>query len=83
LARLLRAYTLHGNYIGNLTDAFITNKTFCQGTVSRYQNEASFAIVTVTPLNTDSVLISTWDPVGLKAEDGLLFNTPIEIRVYY
>lgn len=71
--------TATGHYYGNLTGAFISNKTFVvMGIPSNANNNT---IINRSSIDTDKIDFWTLDIGGLSADDALL-ETGIEIRVY-
>lgn len=66
-----------GNYNGALTGAFPTaSKTFL------LIGQKNDTITSLTYADADNVNIGTINPITMLAEDGLLTNTTIEIRIY-
>ena len=73
-------YDTSGSYIGTLTDAFTNNKSFTILTTN--SNATDKPIFSIQFIDTDRIAINTYDIDSSSYTDGLLLNTPIEIRVY-
>lgn len=79
IGAIVWSYDSTGSYVGTLTSAFTADKTFviCNST----NGTADDLVQAVTPFgNTDDILVYSWNTGTLA--NGILVNTPIEIRVY-
>ena len=79
IGNIVWSYIEVGNYKGTLSSAFTTNKTFVFiNSLQSYDvNTAG-----VTTYNVNEVNVTTGVPDGGTPTNGILINTPIEIRVY-
>ena len=63
-------------------DLFIPEITFCQGTCFADEDGTSLQVVSVRRSSEGLVTISSTRPIQEMAYNYILYNTPIEIRVY-
>lgn len=74
-------FDTNGSYFGTLTNAFTNNKSFVLITTN--SNATDTPIFSCQFIDTDRIAINTYDINTSSYTNGLLLNTPIEIRVYY
>lgn len=74
-------FDTNGSYFGTLTNAFTNNKSFVLITTN--SNATDTPIFSCQFIDTDKIVINTYDINTSSYTNGLLLNTPIEIRVYY
>lgn len=79
IGEIVWTFDANGSYFGTLTGAFTSNKTFFL--ITPNSNGVDTPFFTVQYQTSDFFAINTFD--GTSYSNGLLFNTPIEIRVYY
>jgi hypothetical protein len=75
----------NGQYLGTLTNAFTLNKTFCAFSGPEWIYYLNGNSIFVSRFSNDAILVYTtgYDGGGaIGYMDGVLNNTPIEIRVY-
>jgi len=70
----------NGGYIATLSGSFPQNKTFIL--ITPNSTGVDLPIFTANWNTTDNLVFYTFDGSTLLYTDGLLINTPIEIRVY-
>jgi hypothetical protein len=75
-------YLQTGLYQANYDGLFTLNKTFGQGTTRTADDGTGFGVISVIPNNINTVNIYSTNPIVELPFDNILFNTPIEIRVY-
>ena len=75
-------YLQTGFYQANYDGLFTLNKTFGQGTTRTADDGTGFGVISVIPNNINTVNIYSTNPIVELPFDNILFNTPIEIRVY-
>ena len=74
------SYDSEGHYSGTLTGAFTTGKTFITTAGGSELNACTFT--NCSWLTSNEFLLHCINVTGATYSDGLMLNTPLEIRVY-
>lgn len=80
IGNIVWTHDSNGTYIGTLTDAFTLDYSFVL--ITPNANVIDTPLFSANFLDVDRIVVYTYDISTSTYTDGLLQNTPIEIRVY-
>ena len=74
------SFDANGSYFGTLTGAFTEYKSF--SIITTNTNSSDAVVFSTQFISVDTICINTYNITTSSYQNGLLLNTPIEIRVY-